>query len=106
MSDFYDDLAATAVELLEELGQEIALARGGLRFSAAGVALDYAQRDIDGSRIKWGDRRVYVAPDLGTAPVSGDQLRLADGTVLLVIASRPLAPDGTIVLHDVQVRGA
>lgn len=106
MSEFFDEMALVAVDLLTEFGQPVTLARGTARFNASGVALDYSQFDIDGTRIKAGDRRVYVAPNLGTVPVSGDRLALADGKVLLVIESRPLAPDGTVVLHDVQCRGS
>lgn len=119
----YDELAQAAVDLLVELGQPIQLKRGGAgtgtydpstgtgadvaeqTFTASGVALNYTRHETDGTLILEGDRRLYIAPDLGTVPTSGDVVLLEDGTQLKVVTSRPLAPAGVVVLHDVQVRG-
>jgi hypothetical protein len=117
---FYSDMAATAVELLEEFGQAVIVTRveegeydpsdgtgtsTSTPYPGMGVALDYRQDQIDGTLIRQGDRRIYIAPDLGMVPKTGDTVTLAEGAVLNVVASRPLSPAGTVLLHDVQVRG-
>lgn len=117
---FYAEMADVAVEMLTEFGQPVALESMGAeaynpatgaveqtmtRYEGMGVALDYSQRDIDGTVIKQGDRRIYIPPDLGAVPKTGDTLTLAAGTALQVVNSKPLSPAGTIVLHEVQCRG-
>lgn len=117
---FYSDMAATAVELLTEFGQGITfgsvttgaydpttgtVTNTTTNYTGKGAAFDYEQKDIDGTNIRQGDRRVYIAPDLGVVPKTGDTVTLADGTVLNVVASRPLSPAGTMVLHECQCRG-
>lgn len=122
MSAFYDESAAECVALIGEFGQSITLSKpdaGGTydpgtgtvvsnpptMFVGMGAVFDYTQRDMANTEIKQGDRRAYIAPNLGAMPATGDTVTLADGTVLSVIASRPLSPAGTIVLHDAQLRG-
>ena len=117
----YDELAQAAVDLLDELGQIVLLTRaragggydpdagtveeGGEQvWSANGVEFEYSQREVDGSLIQSGDRRVLIAPDLGTVPQSGDVITLG-ATRLEVVESRPLQPAGVVVLHEVQARG-
>jgi len=117
---FYSDMAATAVELLKEFGQAITLgsvttgaysAETGsvtntvTNHAGFGAVFDYAQRDIDGTVIKKGDRRLYIAPNIGAIPKTGDTVTLSDGAKLTVVLSSPLAPAGTVLLHDVQLRG-
>jgi hypothetical protein len=115
---FYDDIAATAVELLAEFGAPVTLtsvatgsydpatgqgATTPTNYPATGVKLDYEQREIDGTNIRSGDQRVYLAPDLAVTPKTGDRLTVG-ASVFQIIASRPLSPATTTVLHDVQVR--
>jgi hypothetical protein len=120
-SALYGELAQAAVDLLNELGQLVLLSRPGEGggydpdsgvvdeeavevWSASGVEFDYQQREVDGSLIQSGDRRVLIAPDLGTMPQSGDVITL--GVYRLeVVVSRPLQPAGVVVLHEVQARG-
>lgn len=115
----YARTAATAQRLLERRGRAVTLTRkttgaydpatgapgAGMTATHAGTAvlLEYAQRDIDGTHIRVGDQRAYIAPDLAVTPQTGDTLTVG-GDTWSVIASRPLAPAGVIVLHDVQVR--
>lgn len=118
----YTELAATAVDLLRELGQPITLTREGgtgvydpqtgtvhdaadLTYTVNGVALDYTARERDGTFIRVGDRRVYLDPSLPVDPRPGDRLALSDGTALTVVTSSPLSPAGVVLLHDVQARG-
>lgn len=115
---FYADMAATAGELLAEFGQDVTLVRGltgaytpatgtatvsGTNSYGKGVVLDYNQRDIDGTLVRQGDQRVYLSVDVGVTPQTGDSL-LIGGQKWSVVASRTLAPAGTAVIHDVQVR--
>jgi hypothetical protein len=117
----YDELAQAAVDLLNELGQIVLLTRPGEAggydpdsgiveeggeqvWSAYGVEFEYSQREVDGSLIQSGDRRVLIAPSLGTTPQSGDVITLG-ATRLEVVESRPLQPAGVVVLHEVQARG-
>jgi hypothetical protein len=120
-SALYGELAQAAVDLLNELGQLVLVSRAGAGggydpdsgfvdeeavqvWSASGVEFQYNQREVDGSLIQSGDRRVLIAPSLGTTPQSGDVVTL--GTVRLeVVESRPLQPAGVVVLHEVQARG-
>ena len=114
----YAKTAATATRLLERFGQAVTLTRYGdaaydpatgttvpseTVYPATGAKLDYAQRDIDGTLIKVGDCRVYLAPNLAVTPQTGDTITIG-AEVWKVVTSRPLAPAGTVVLHDAQVR--
>jgi hypothetical protein len=120
-SALYGELAQAAVDLLDELGQLVLVTRAGAGdgynpdtgfteeggeqvWSASGVEFQYNQREVDGSLIQSGDRRVLIAPSLGTTPQSGDVITLG-ATRLEVVESRPLQPAGVVVLHEVQARG-
>lgn len=115
------DYAATArdaAELLAEFGAPVTLTRitpgvydpatgtvvnAGVTHTASGVKLSYEQRHIDGTSILQGDQRVYLDPLIAVAPQAGDTMTV--GTeVFTVVASRPLAPAGIVVLHDIQIR--
>lgn len=120
-SVLYDELAQAAVDLLNELGQLVLLSRavggGGYDpdagavdegdvdvWSANGVEFNYTQREVDGTLIQQGDRRILIAPTLGTTPQSGDVVTLG-AKRLEVVNSKPLQPAGVVVLHEVQARG-
>lgn len=114
----YAETAATASELLAEFGAMVTLTRitpgvydpatgtvpnSETSYTAKGVKLDYEQRFIDGSNILQGDQRIYLDPLIAETPKTGDKLTIG-AEVFSVIASRPLAPAGIVVLHDVQIR--
>lgn len=126
MNEFYDDLAATANELLTEFGGPVVLSRtsagdydpatgttiGGTTTTYNGVAakFDYAQTDIDGTLIRVGDQRVLISVAGVVLPQTGDTLSFTDPntlavTVFDVIMAKQVNPAGTAVLYDVQVRG-
>lgn len=114
----YTSTARDASALLAEFGAPVTLTRitpgvydpatgtvvnSGATHTASGVKLNYEQRHIDGTNILHGDQRVYLDPLIAEAPQTGDTLTV--GTeVFTVVKSRPLAPAGVVVLHDVQVR--
>ena len=117
---FYSGLAGTADRLLKKYGAPATLTRSVpgaydpatgttaaptvTAYTGTGAKFDYAQRDIDGTLIKQGDQRVYLAVVGIVQPQTGDRLTIA-GVAFTVAASRPLQPALTAVLHDVQVRG-
>lgn len=117
---FYDDLAADADSLISEFGASVTLTRvtpaaydpttgnttgeTTATWTGKGVKFDYAQRDQDGTRIRFGDQRVYLSVVGIVNPQSGDTLTIG-GKVFTVVESRPLQPALTAVLFDVQVRG-
>lgn len=118
MSYDYAKAAASAKRQLERFGRLVCLRRvtTGEYDPATGAAaqkivdheatcvfLDYAQRDIDGTRIREGDRRVLMAPD-APRPLTGDAV-VIDDQVLGVVAARVMEPAGVPVLYELQVRG-
>lgn len=116
----YPKTAATATALLAKFGQAVSVARGSGAYDpntgtitgsvtqtavGVGVALDYKQGEIDGTLVMAGDRRILIAPRLSITPTTGDTVTLAGGSILRVMASKPLSPAGVVVLHEVQCRG-
>jgi len=117
---FYDEIAALADELLVEFGGPAVLTRvtpGGYdpgtgtttgdvttAWNATVACFEYEQVEIDGTKIRQGDQRVYMSVIGIVNPQTGDTLTV-NGVVLNVVASRPLKPASTAVLYDVQVRG-
>lgn len=73
-------------------------------YQATGVSLDYSQREIDGTRIRIGDRRVLLAVGGFSAPNTGDEIEIGC-SLHRIVDMRPLDPGGTVVLYDLQVRG-
>jgi hypothetical protein len=65
----------------------------------------YSVDEVDGTRIRAGDARLYVSPALATDPAPGDLITF-DGTKFVVVTSRPIKPATVVVCHDVQVRSA
>lgn len=120
-SEMYDELAAGAIEMLNEAGQPVTLLKPGdtthdvdagvpvvvpgSEYHGWGVEDQYESGVIDGTLILATDRRFYISPDLGTIPENGDVLVLDDsGESLRVLRSKPIKPAGIVVLHDVQIR--
>ncbi len=69
-----------------------------------GMVGEYTLRDIDGTLIKTGDKKVILsASDSMPDPVKGNLL-IMGGETWNVENSRPTAPAGISVVYDVQVR--
>lgn len=119
----YQDDADTAAELLEEFGQSVTLTSkaSGAYSTATGAAtvatstqtvsavvLDYGSRDIDGTLIRAGNKRLLMAPqttagvDL-TAPVVDDTV-LVGSTTYTIKGIKTLSPAGTVILFDCNIR--
>jgi hypothetical protein len=71
--------------------------------ASTAVVLAYPQKYIDGTLIQQGDQRVLCDP--GVIAVQGDTFtwQSDDYTVVNV---KPVSPAGTVVLYELQVRGA
>ena len=116
---FYSNLAATTARLLTAYGASATLTRvrpgsydpdtGAVAagttatYTGSAAVFDYEQRDIDGTTIKHGDRKMYLQA-IAITPQTGDLVSFG-GSVFTVLASRPTNPAGTVVLHELQVRG-
>jgi hypothetical protein len=74
-------------------------------FNTTAVRGTYRIGEVDGTKIKAGDVRLYVDPTLATEPQPGDVV-VFDGARFLVINSSPVKPAAVVVLHDVQARNA
>lgn len=65
---------------------------------------EYADREIDGERIKSTDKKVLLAKgSLAIEPKTSDKL-LIGGVAHSIIRVEPLAPGGTVVMWTLQVR--
>ncbi|MDR0275928.1 MAG: hypothetical protein LBI48_11445 [Burkholderiaceae bacterium] len=115
----YARTAASAVRLIGKFGASAMLRRkSGAQYDPATssvvdtwqewpctvAVVDYTAKDIDGTLILAGDRRLLVAPDIATVPKAGDVFVFQDW-MTTVIRVKTTAPAGTAVLHDVQARG-
>lgn len=113
----YPATAATATRLLQRFGASCVLKRqtagayspstGSATPSTASLATTaavfaYDQKYIDGTLIKQGDQRAYLAP--AVAPAQGDKLTW-DGRDYAIVAVKPISPAGTPVLYEAQIRG-
>lgn len=109
-----------ADELIEEFGQAVYVRKvtpGGLTpweptQSAADHAtyaaiLDYNARQIDGENILRTDRRAFVAAGPLAAgaivPAAPDSL-VVGGVAIPIVRVMPLAPAGTVVMYECQIR--
>lgn len=115
----YARLAATASRLIVNAGAPVTLRRklegeydtatGDVledrvtSYTGHGVKLDYLAREIDGTRIRAGDARVYLSITGMVAPMSGDILSV-NGIPWTVVRSETLQPGSVTLLYDVQVR--
>lgn len=68
------------------------------------VVLEYAQGEIDGSRVLETDKKVMLCKGaLAIEPATSDKL-LVGGVSHSIMDVRPLSPGGTVVLFEIQVR--
>lgn len=121
---FYDDMAATATELLTEFGQVVTFERVAATFDPVTgidssrtvstyttVAVEVPIRDalIDGSRIVVGDKFLII--DASEQPCMGDKLKRTDLSSVIpteelysIVAIEPINPAGTPIAYRLQVR--
>ena len=117
----YDELAATATELLRELGAACTLVRNVpptaaqydpatgtatvtvLSQTAYAVVFPYGDRYINGDTILASDQQAYMSTTGVLRPAPGDSF-VWGGETWRVVASKPLAPALVAVLYEMQVR--
>lgn len=74
-------------------------------YACRGLTQDYTTREIDGTNIKYGDKKVLVsASNLAIAPTMNDLL-IVGSLTYTVISVSALAPGEIPVLYTVQARG-
>lgn len=79
---------------------------GSASFSGSAVRASFSRKEIDGTRIREGDVRLYMALDDPTAdPEIGDALTI-DGEAGWAIAGpiTKIQPGSVVVLYDIQAR--
>lgn len=68
------------------------------------VVQDFANREIDGTRILTGDKKVTMAKgSLAIEPATSDTLVIG-GVDHAIVEVRPLNPGGTVIFYEVQAR--
>lgn len=112
----YDRAAATADRLIDKFGQQGTITRlentgqpwkpvqSKVSYPCRLVVLSYTAKDIDGTLIKAGDKKVYVsAIGLKIEPKTTDKL-VINGKENTIIAVDQLNPAGTPVYYVCQCR--
>ena len=124
MSFDYSEIADVSDEILEEFGQAVTLTHvepgtyvpgEGITNTTTtqagtGAVVDWDSRQVDGSLILIGDKRLLLSPlntagAVLTAPVLGDTVTDAAGVVYTLVAPlKTVSPAGTVVLYDCNLR--
>ena len=115
----YAALASRAASLLASYGQSMVLARttkGTHDFSSgtpaagsvqtwtgSGVELEFGNHAVDGTLIKFGDKRILLSAPSVAQPKEGDTLTFS-GAAWRVQDAKIVKPGTVAVLYDVQVR--
>jgi hypothetical protein len=114
---FYSGLQSTAAALIAGKGQPITLtsrtpgaydpATGTAAITVttevtAGVVLDFSSKDIDGTLIKVGDKRVILKATT-ILPTTTSTLTIG-GVVHTIVDAYPVNPGGTLLIYKIQVR--
>ena len=69
-----------------------------------GVVTEYSLRDIDGTQIRVGDKRVILEALNGMpTPQTKDSL-IIEGVSHSIVNVRPLSPAGVVVIYELQAR--
>ena len=127
MATFYQEMATTVEELLSEFGGNLTVrsqsytpvvspetepwdvgdADDPVDVTVKGVLLDYENKEIDGTLVLAGDRRVLLAPTdnsgNSTNPQIGDTI-IHGSDSYRVMRPNPIQPTDTLLLWDIQVR--
>jgi hypothetical protein len=117
MSYNYSPVAGTAKRLIEKFGKAVIIRRltdSGTPWNPTqaqvdsgfiGVTLDYEKNEINGTLIKIGDRKLYLAAkDAAITPEVTDTA-IIDGREYSIPSIMALEPGDTALLWEVQLRG-
>ena len=117
--NFYERMAATTNKILQSKGQEVTIAKQTVGdYSVAtssasvtettqtgyGVLLDHGDDEIDGTLIKFGDKRLLLTAIDITAPTLGDKVTVDSIVYTIVPPLKTISPAGTTVLYDLNLR--
>ncbi|WP_333893343.1 hypothetical protein [Atlantibacter subterraneus] len=112
----YRRMRATATRLLTENGKTYQLTRGGgtvrdqfgkevttptVTATVTGVITEYAPREIDGSLIVTGDRRMAATAE--TEVRIDDRIEI-DGKKWRVVQPNPVKPADVLISYNIQLR--
>ena len=114
---FYDDMAATALRLLDQFGQAVTINRTtdestdpvtfvvtagtDAELATTGILKLYPDRTVDGTRILASDRELVLSDE--QEPLITDTLTI-DDQPWSVVDIKTVSPAGTDVVYFVQVR--
>ncbi|WP_031523394.1 hypothetical protein [Siccibacter colletis] len=112
----YRRMRATATRLLTENGKAYQLTRGGtttrdqygkevitepITASVTGVITEYSTREIDGSLVATGDKK--LAATFETEVRIGDHIEI-DGKTWRVVQPNPIKPADVLISYNIQLR--
>jgi uncharacterized ubiquitin-like protein YukD len=116
---FYTSLQETASALIRDKGQLVNVTgytagaydlntgttspTGAFSQLCYAVVLDYSGKDIDGTFIKRGDKKVLLEAKNILAPSTTSKISIG-GILYTVIACYPINPAGTTVIYKIQAR--
>ncbi|AVY67167.1 hypothetical protein [Xanthomonas translucens] len=117
MSEFYDEMQAVAVELIEEFGYATQLERDGAptgpphnpqpgpptRHDCRVVELDYSLTNRDATLVLKGDKLGLISTDVAILPTMADRLLLG-ADLYNFIDLQPLSPGGQVLLYEFHAR--
>lgn len=117
MSEFYDEMQAVAVELIEEFGYATKLEREGpptgpphnpqpghaTQHDCTVVELDYSLTDRDSTLVLQGDKLGLISTAIDIKPGKDDRLLLGD-QLYHFIDLQPLSPGGQVLLYEFHAR--
>lgn len=120
MSDFYDDLAAAALDALSEFGQTVtrrAVASGAYDPATGATVLTTADTARTGALFNYGQGVTAIRGTLvqindkqllldATDTVDADDLFIVGGVTYSIVSIGEVNPAGTRVLYDLHVRAA
>lgn len=96
----------TAERLIARFGQVGKHRRGATDTAIKLAVVEYSARDIDGTRVQVGDRRIYISPIGAPADMkAGDKIIDAAGVPYVIVVASPLSPAGIVAYWDIQGRG-
>lgn len=116
---FYDDMAATANELLTEFGAAATLqkvsegtynpATGGstdttTNYTCTAAVFDVDLKEINGTLIQANDKRAYVSVLTAVPLPEPSDFFIWQGVTYRIAASKDLAPSGKSVLFELVIR--
>jgi len=117
MSEFYDEMAAVAVELIDEFGYANQLQRAGAptgpphnpqpgpatRHDCMVVELEYSLTNRDATLVLQGDKLGLISIDTDIVPTKDDRILLG-GEMFNFVDLQPLSPGGQVLLYEFHAR--